>query len=293
VTAADGTPVETGTIQFSGPGVSSIAYPVVDGVATHWQEGWSAGAHVVTAAYSGAEDLAAASGSVVQYVGTDTAAPTVSAPAARVYQGAIATSPTAPIRLSWTGSDPTPGFGIVRYELRQSTDGAPSVLVSSSLTSPAAVRAVSSGHTVRFAVRAFDGAGHASAWAWGPVLRVGIVSEANSAITYRGTWATSRLTSFYGGAARASSSAGATATYRFAGRSVGWLTTMATTRGKVTILIDGVAIQTIDLWSTTTKRRVLAFVKTWSTSATHTITVKVLGTAGRPRVDVDGFVTLR
>jgi Tol biopolymer transport system component len=293
VTAADGTPINTGTIQFSGGGVASIQYPVSNGKVNHWQEHWTAGTHVVTATYSGATDLAGSAGTVTQYAGTDDVAPAVTAPVARVFVGAIATSPTAPIRVAWTGADPVPGFGIARYELRQSTDGAASVLVASSLTSPAATRSVSSGHTVRFAVRSIDRAGNASAWTWGPTLRVGIVSEANAAITYRGSWGRSQSSSFYGGAARASSSAGATASYRFTGRSVGWLTTMAATRGRATILIDGAVVQTVDLKATATKTRVLAYVKTWSASGIHTITIRVAGTAGRPRIDVDGFVTLR
>jgi hypothetical protein len=293
VTAADGTPINTGTIQFSSDTFGSIAYPVSNGIANHWQEDWSAGAHVVTATYSGADDLAASAGTVKQYVGTDAIAPTVTAPSARVLVGAVATSPTTPIRITWSGADRSPGFGVAHYELRQSTDGAASVVVSSGLTSPSATRSVPSGHTVRFAVRSVDGAGNVSPWTWGPSLKVGIVSEASSAMTYRGTWGTSHSTSFYGGAAKASSAAGATASYRFTGRSVGWVTTMAATRGKATILIDGVVVQAIDLKSSATKTRVLAFVKTWSAAGTHTITVKVSGTAGRPRVDVDGFVTLR
>jgi hypothetical protein len=293
VTAADGTPVNTGTIQFTGGGVSSVQYPVAGGVAYHWQEAWTAGTHVVTATYSGAEDLASSAGSVTQAVGSSAIAPTVTAPAARVDAGAVAESPNVPISIEWTGSDPVPGVRVLRYELRQSLDAGPSTLISARLLSSTARASVPSGHTVRFLVRAFDRAGNASPWASGPILQVGVVSEVDAALTYHGTWTTPASSSYYGGHARASSQPGATATYRFTGRSVGWLTALSAVRGKATILVDGVAVQTIDLQASTSRTRVLAFVKSWSSSGTHTITVRVLGTTGRPRIDVDGFVTLR
>jgi hypothetical protein len=40
----------------------------------------------------------------------------------------------------------------------------------------------------------------------------------------------------------------------------------------------------------TTKKQTIVWASSWSTSAKRTITIKVLGTAGRPRVDVDGFI---
>jgi hypothetical protein len=47
---------------------------------------------------------------------------------------------------------------------------------------------------------------------------------------------------------------------------------------------------TVDLYSATTLRQRIVWSANYSTSATRTVTIKVLGTSGRPRVDVDGFI---
>jgi hypothetical protein len=50
-----------------------------------------------------------------------------------------------------------------------------------------------------------------------------------------------------------------------------------------------VLLATVDLYSATQQSQRVVWGGVWSTSATRTITIKVLATAGRPRVDVDGF----
>ncbi len=62
------------------------------------------------------------------------------------------------------------------------------------------------------------------------------------------------------------------------------------TRGAARVYIDGQLKATINLWLPTTHPKYLIWQSTWSVSAKHTIVIKVVGTAGRPRVDVDGFI---
>jgi hypothetical protein len=72
-----------------------------------------------------------------------------------------------------------------------------------------------------------------------------------------------------------------------------FVTTVGPNRGKAKILINGSHVQTIDLSAPGTVERVLAWQGTWTSSATRTIKVVVVGTSGRPRVDVDAFVVLK
>jgi hypothetical protein len=65
------------------------------------------------------------------------------------------------------------------------------------------------------------------------------------------------------------------------------------TSGKAKVYVDGVLVSTIDLYRSTSQSRVVLFSRAWSTVATHTVRVVVLGTAGRPRVDIDGFAIVR
>jgi Subtilase family len=58
-------------------------------------------------------------------------------------------------------------------------------------------------------------------------------------------------------------------------------------------LLDGNWVTTCDLRSSSTLYRRLVVARALSPSVPHTIQVRVRGTAGRPRVDVDAFVLLR
>ena len=63
--------------------------------------------------------------------------------------------------------------------------------------------------------------------------------------------------------------------------------------GMVRIYVDGTFQANVDLRSATTAHRIAVWQKTWTASAQHTVKVVVLGTSGRPMVDVDAFVVFR
>ena len=52
-------------------------------------------------------------------------------------------------------------------------------------------------------------------------------------------------------------------------------------------------LTTIDLRAATGDYRAVVWSRTWSTSVTRTVKVVVVGTSGRPRVDLDAFAVLR
>jgi hypothetical protein len=85
--------------------------------------------------------------------------------------------------------------------------------------------------------------------------------------------------------------AGRTATFTFTGRSIAFITTRAATRGQVRIFLDGTLQTTLDLGGTTTFRSV-AWQRTFTTSAARTVQIQVVGTVGRPRVDLDAFAVM-
>ena len=62
--------------------------------------------------------------------------------------------------------------------------------------------------------------------------------------------------------------------------------------GQAKVYFVGVYVATIDLKGASASR-VQVFTKTWSTVGSHRISIKVVGTAGRPRVDIDAFGYLR
>ena len=65
------------------------------------------------------------------------------------------------------------------------------------------------------------------------------------------------------------------------------------TRGKARIYIDGVYRATIDLRTATVQNRRVVYARNFGGFGTHTIEMRVVGTAGRPTVSLDGFVILQ
>jgi hypothetical protein len=64
-------------------------------------------------------------------------------------------------------------------------------------------------------------------------------------------------------------------------------------RGRAAIFVDGRRVATVDLRAATAGYARIVWARSWKTPALHTVTIRVLGTPGRPRVDVDGFVLVR
>jgi hypothetical protein len=109
-------------------------------------------------------------------------------------------------------------------------------------------------------------------------------------IRYHGTWGTISSSAYLGGSTRYSTRAGATVTYTFTGRAIGFVSTKSKARGKAAISVDGVHVATIDLYSSKTKYRRLVWSTVWAASGTHKVVIEVLHTKGRTRIDADAFV---
>jgi hypothetical protein len=215
--------------------------------------------------------------------------PTATAPSHRLISGVAISSGRATARLTWSGTDAA--SGVAGYMLEQQTDGGPWVTVSPSITSTTIDRLLTPQHRYRFRVTPVDAAGNTGAPATGPTFTVSRFSENNSDVKYSGSWKTSKNAVFWGGAARKSLSAGAKASLRFIGRSVAWVARTGPDRGKATVYVNGTRLATIDLYAPTYQRQRVVWAGSWSSAASRLVTIKVSGTSGRPRVDLDAFVT--
>lgn len=220
----------------------------------------------------------------------DRTAPTTSVPVTTI-RGYVAFGATVPGRVSWTGAD-TGGAGVASYDVERSTDGGGYVVVASGVTSPTIPVALAAGHTYRFAVRARDAAGNVSAWRAGSATNPLVRQDSSTALHWSSGWHTTYSTAYSAGSARYATTSGAWMTTTFTGRAVGLVTTLGA-RGQVRVYVDGAYSAIVDLKSATTAYRTIAWTKAWSSSATHTLKLVVVGTAGRPRVDVDAILILR
>ncbi|HLX33742.1 MAG TPA: hypothetical protein VKR30_00705 [Candidatus Limnocylindrales bacterium] len=221
----------------------------------------------------------------------DRTAPTVTAPGATLRSGLQISGSTLAIRVTWTGSDG--GSGVASYDVARSVDGGAFALVVGGLASPAVNVGGTSGHTYRYEVRSYDHAGNVSGWLAGPTLAPSLYQQTSSAISFHGTWFSASSTSYSGGSVKYATAAGAYASYTFTGRGVAFVTTRATSRGSVKVYLDGVLVTTVSCYSTTATYRYVAFARTWASSGTHTLKLVLVGTSGRPRVDLDAIEVLR
>jgi uncharacterized protein with LGFP repeats len=118
-----------------------------------------------------------------------------------------------------------------------------------------------------------------------------VVSEA--AATRTGSWGLRRSTGYLGGTALYGSTAGASLSWTFTGRSASLAVTRSARSGRVQVYVDGAPAGTLDLRTTTTQHRRAVWARSWASSGTHTVRLVVQGTAGRPGVLSDGLVYLR
>jgi FG-GAP repeat/FG-GAP-like repeat/Fibronectin type III domain len=221
----------------------------------------------------------------------DTIAPRVTAPGQKVLSPAALDGSRPVVRLSWTGSDA--GSGVARYEIARKTNSGAWTVLSTTATSTSRLQSLATGKTYRFRVRAVDGAGNKSPWVYGTTFRLSAYSEANQAIRYKGHWTTKSNKVFVGDRAKSSSAAGAKATFQFTGRSIALVSRLGPTRGKVAIYVNGTRVATVDLHAAKPAGPNVVWSRSWSSSNARTVVVRVVGTKGHPRFDLDGFVAIR
>jgi hypothetical protein len=126
----------------------------------------------------------------------------------------------------------------------------------------------------------------------GPVFRLTHYGEASASVRYSGSWSASTSSVYWGGKARASSQAGAKATLTFTGRAVEVVSRKGPARGKAQIYVNGALKATVDLYAAAYQNQRVVWTGSWASSATRTVTVRVVGTRGRPRIDLDAFVVV-
>jgi bacillolysin len=234
--------------------------------------------------------ISATDGSVTHYASAvlvvDSAAPTVGISSVDLpTSGQVGATGAVLLKIIWSASDTESGVETAALKGNGNT-------ISSTGSHGGAVNLLAGGSAYSFQVTATDGVGNSAAsdpsdWT------VGRFQE--GAATYSGSWTTASSSQSWGGAVRYATAHGASATFNFNGTDVAWITTRGTNRGKAKIYLDGALMTKVDLYSTATAsqlvRRIM-FAATGLVDGPHTLKIVVAGTSGRPRVDIDGFVTL-
>jgi kumamolisin len=212
-----------------------------------------------------------------------THAPTVSL---RNHVGPIGS--TVPVTIKWSGTDAT--SGVNHFTLYQSKDGAAFTQIATTAAT-SLTRNIATGHTFRYEVTATDNAGNISSAVAGITYRLSKFQENSSAISYSSGWKRQALSGANGGSVEYATKSGATATLSFHGFQVAWVSTLGPSRGSASVKLGSAPATTISTHSVSISKAHIVDVA-HGASGFHKFTIKVLGTAGHPRVDIDAFIVL-
>ncbi len=218
--------------------------------------------------------------------------PVAAAPIAAFVRGVRASLTGVPVRLSWpAASDQSP---IARYDLGEATPGVePAVVATTPPLTRMATRPMPFATGMTYAVRALDAPGNLGAWAPAAAVRVAVVREWASTVRRSAGWTRYASASALGGYAAMATRAGATLRYTFKGRGIAVVGPVGPTRGKLEIRLDGVHVAYVSAYAARPASRWVLHAMTVDPTRSHTLEVRVLGTARRPRVDIDAFLVLR
>jgi pro-kumamolisin-like protein len=219
----------------------------------------------------------------------DTVAPKIStAPTVALKNKVGPVGSTVPVTVTWAGKDTT--SGVNHYTLYESKNGG-SFSSLGNVSGKSETVNLAPGSTYKFEVTATDNAGNTSAAKAGTAYTLTLLQENASAITYSSGWTRQAVSGANGGDVDFATVAGKTATLSFTGKSVAWMTTEGSNRGSASVSINGGTAKTVSTNASSTKpAEIVDVIK--GKSGTNKLVIKVLGTSGKPRVDVDAFVVL-
>ena len=225
--------------------------------------------------------------------------PTAKAPTSSVLRSSVlgktsTGGTTVTLKATWAAAT-DPSDPIVRYEVQRNVNGGAfgwTVATSGSARS-VSYAGLPLGARYQFRVRAQDSDGSWSGWATAGAATPLAISDRSSLVTYRGSWWRYDSPASTGGWITSSRQAGADARYRFTGRAIAIVAPTNSTRGKITVYVDGDYKATVDLYSSSATYRKVVYSASWATSRTRTIELRVAGTSGRPTVSLDGFIVLK
>ena len=229
-------------------------------------------------------------GTAAVTVRADTYPPVIKAPSSAIVADAALVGTAVPFRVSWAAATDK-GRGVAAYELERAVAGQWVPVPLAKPTDLAITLTAAPAQLHRFRVRAVDRAGNASAWAAGAAFRLGSVQESSKAVVRKGRWTARLSPSFLGGRAISAQNEGTSARIEFTGQQIAWVSAVGPNRGEARVYVDGKLAKTVDLRNEATEVRRVVFTKAWSSSGSHALEVRIVGTSGRPRVDVDAFLS--
>lgn len=120
---------------------------------------------------------------------------------------------------------------------------------------------------------------------------INVLGDSNTdAVSYFGTWSVSTCKCAVDGTTHYTSQKNASVSFRVSG-SFGLVMSKAPNRGSAAVYVDGRKTATINTYSSTAISSTFVYSVILAGTATHTVSVVNLATAGHPRIDFDAMAT--
>jgi hypothetical protein len=216
-----------------------------------------------------------------------------------VSDGVISTTGgTVPLRASWCGVTASPST-VHGYTVQESATGGstwPTTAILTATTATSTTRNLAVGTNYQWRARTIDSSNRTGAYRSSLMAKVGLYQESNAAITYAvagtGVWNPSTSTSAAGGAERATSNKGASASITLTNvRQVAIVGPRSATRGSFEVWVDGAKVATVSEKATTTVYRHLLYVRGLTSGVGVSHIVKIVA-VGDGRIDLDAILSL-
>jgi hypothetical protein len=193
-----------------------------------------------------------------------------------------------PASLFWTRIGSTKAS---KYQVQRSLDGGAFTYLASTTAASLNVP-VAPGHAYQYRVRGINAGGKAGPWRVSDPLGPRAGQENTAGFVFGGTWATSSSSRFWGGHAQTASTAGRSATLTFWGEALALVMSTGPTRGSFRVYVDGVYKRTVSTYASATAHHRIVYSVWWPEYGQHSIKLVVAGTAGHPRIDLDGVLMM-
>ena len=224
-------------------------------------------------------------------VTVENAPPVAAPPGASLVRGTRTSMTGLPIRLAWPpAADQSP---IAGYELGELGEAGFAPVATTGGAVRSAMRTIPFATSRLYAVRATDAPGNVGEWAPGVPVEVVVVQESSAAVQRSAGWTGYASSYALGGKSTSATRAGTWMRYTFTGGGIALVGPKGATRGRAEVRLDGVLVATVNEYTKTSGSRWLLHAMAVDPARPHTIEVRVLGTAGHPRFDVDAFLVLR
>lgn len=191
-------------------------------------------------------------------------------------------------RVEWDEDDARPSTTV--YELQRLVGDSWTEVALDDPAQPVLETVIRPNRAHQFRVRLVDGEGNAGPWYSGDRFVPRLVQNPDPAFTWSAGWRKGWTDKASGGSLGYSGRAGAQATFTFTGRALALVGTYGPKRGVARVYVDGELEAEIDMYAPTMRWRRIWFTRQWADSGPHSVVVEVVGTAGRPRVDVDAAI---